>query len=746
MILSRTSSLVDDDDDNVNSTVIAIDKDKNSHYAVKWAVDNLLGRSTDHCIQLVHVRNQCLHPHDFDQAVSREGRPPNEPELQQLFLPYRGFCARKGIQAKEVILHDIDIPSALIDYIAHHSISNIVVGASHRNAITRKFRDADVPSSLFKSAPASCAIYVISKGKVQSTRPAGRSETSRQRSQKVVRHTAHPDTHDSDDTNRNSVVVGRWRSTGSDIFSLDRSSDSLHTPQSNFGSSSRTSSPTLSIDSYASASSSQRNSDSSEPFGFRPYDMYLDNLESSVALESSNSPGSSQTIKGIEAEKMRLRIELKHTMDTYNSVCKEAVVARQKAGELQQWKKFEEQHKLEEAKLAEEAALVLAEVERHKTKAALEAAKMQQRLVEMETQRRKNTEMQAKQEAEEKKRAMDTLANNNVVYRRYSMTEIEVATDHFNSALKIGEGGYGPVYKGVLDHTIVAIKILRPDLSQGQQQFQREIEVLSCIRHPNMVLLLGACPEYGCLVYEYMDNGSLEDRLFRKDDTPPIPWPTRFKIAAEIATGLRFLQTDPEPIVHRDLKPGNILLDKNYQSKISDVGLARLVPPSAADSVTQYHMTAAAGTFCYIDPEYQQTGELSVKSDIYSLGVVLLQIITARPPIGLAHQVGEAIEQETFSEMLDPTVTDWPIEEALSLANLALKCCEMRKRDRPDLGSVLLPELDRLRDLGSVYLSINNQMIANETRFPNSDPVIGSTVNEEEEHDILELDIQRRSV
>ncbi|KAK0596582.1 hypothetical protein LWI29_017022 [Acer saccharum] len=93
-----------------------------------------------------------------------------------------------------------------------------------------------------------------------------------------------------------------------------------------------------------------------------------------------------------------------------------------------------------------------------------------------------------------------------------------------------------------------------------------------------MVLLLGACPEYGCLVYEYMENGSLEDRLFRKDDTPTIPWRTRFKIAAEIATALLFLhQNKPEPLVHRDLKPANILIDHNYVSKIGDVGLARLV-------------------------------------------------------------------------------------------------------------------------------------------------------------------------
>lgn len=134
-----------------------------------------------------------------------------------------------------------------------------------------------------------------------------------------------------------------------------------------------------------------------------------------------------------------------------------------------------------------------------------------------------------------------------------------------------------------------------------------------------MVLLLGACPEYGVLVYEYMANGSLEDRLTRKGNTPPLSWQIRFRIAAEIATGLLFLhQTKPEPLVHRDLKPGNILLDHNYVSKISDVGLARLVP-AIAENVTQYLMTSTAGTFCYIDPEYQQTGMLGVKSDVYAL-------------------------------------------------------------------------------------------------------------------------------
>lgn len=368
---------------------------------------------------------------------------------------------------------------------------------------------------------------------------------------------------------------------------------------------------------------------------------------------------------------------------------------------------MEESRRVEVAKHAEEAALAVAEMEKAKCMAALEIAHAAQRIAEQEAIRRRNAEMKAKQEAEEKNKALSALANGDVIhYRRYNIEEIELATEGFSERLKVGEGGYGPVYRACLDHTLVAIKVLRPDAAQGRSQFQQEVYLLSCIRHPNMVLLLGACPEYGCLVYEYMENGSLEDRLFRRGGTPPLPWPLRFKISAEIATGLLFLhQSKPEPIVHRDLKPANVLLDRNFVSKISDVGLARLVPPAVADQMTQYRMTATAGTFCYIDPEYQKTGMLGTKSDVYSLGVSLLQIATARPPMGLAHLVERAIERGDFVGVLDPTVTDWPIEETLGFVKLALKCSELRRKDRPDLGMVILPELNRLRNLGIAYES-----------------------------------------
>ncbi|VFQ67691.1 unnamed protein product [Cuscuta campestris] len=192
----------------------------------------------------------------------------------------------------------------------------------------------------------------------------------------------------------------------------------------------------------------------------------------------------------------------------------------------------------------------------------------------------------------------------------------------------------------------------------------------------------------------------------RRGNRPALSWQVRFRIAAEIGTGLLFLhQTKPEPIVHRDLKPANILLDQYYVSKIGDVGLSRLVPPSVAEGVTQLRMTSAAGTFCYIDPEYQQTGMLGVKSDVYSFGIVLLQLLTGKPAMGISHVVGRAIENGTFAEMLDTVVVDWPFEEALVMAKLALQCAELRRKDRPDLGKEVMPELRRLRELADESIS-----------------------------------------
>lgn len=195
-----------------------------------------------------------------------------------------------------------------------------------------------------------------------------------------------------------------------------------------------------------------------------------------------------------------------------------------------------------------------------------------------------------------------------------------------------------------------------------------------------------------------MENGSLDDRLQRKKGEPSIRWFHRFRIAWEVASALVFLHNSkPKPIVHRDLKPANILLDHNLVSKIGDVGLSTLLPSTNTSASTLYKDTAPVGTFCYIDPEYQRSGILSPKSDVYALGMVILQLLTAKSPMGLAHIVETALEDGCLMDVLDSTAGKWPLEETQELALLGLRCAELRRRDRPDLQDQVLPMLERLK-------------------------------------------------
>ncbi|KAK8944413.1 U-box domain-containing protein 52 [Platanthera zijinensis] len=268
----------------------------------------------------------------------------------------------------------------------------------------------------------------------------------------------------------------------------------------------------------------------------------------------------------------------------------------------------------------------------------------------------------------------------------YTWEEIESATSSFSQELKLGAGANGTVYKGTFTDTIAAVKILNSNEEYGTKQLKQELEILSKLHHPHLLTLLGACISRGCLVYEYMKNGSLDDRLHCKHNAPPLPWQHRFRIAREVASALLFLHhAKPVPIVHRDLKPANILLDENFVSKIGDVGLSTILSS-----------TAPVGTFFYIDPEYQRTGLVSPKSDTYAFGVVILQLLTAKFPMGLAHAVETAMEDSNLMEILDPKAGKWPEGQAHELARLGLSCSELRRKDRPDLKDHVLPVLDRL--------------------------------------------------
>ncbi|KAJ6381235.1 hypothetical protein OIU77_030009 [Salix suchowensis] len=689
------------------SVAVAIDKDKSSQQALKWTVDHLLTRGQ--ALTLLHVKQNpssiptpCgnkISINEVNDEVARTFRKQADNEAKSLFLPFRCFCTRKEIKCNDVIVEEMDVAKGIIEYVTKNAIQVLILGSSSKGGFVRKFKSTDVPGNVSKRAPDFCSVYIISKGKISAVRSASSSPTPKNSIQTQTQSRANNKSDTVETLFKSSLspsVPGRspytlqghqedmeFRSPFTRRGGIARYESSIPDSDISFVSSGRPSTDRTSPSFYdafetgmtprtfpafydafetgmtprvSNGSDYDYRSFGSLYSGNKSIDASSQNNFSPTSQESGNTSwSSSQNMDDVEAEMRRLRLELKQTMDMYGSACREALTAKQKAKEVHHWK-LEGQQRLGEAQFSGGAALQIVAKERAKYKAAIEAAEASQRIAELELQKRLNAEMITQKEFQEKNKALASIANNDLRYRKYTIEEIEAATDEFSNSLKIGEGGYGPVYKAYLDHTPVAIKVLSPDAAHGRSQFQQEVEVLSCIRHPNMVLLLGACPEYGCLVYEYMANGSLEDCLFHRGNNPPLSWQLRFQIAAEIGTGLLFLhQTKPQPLVHRDLKPGNILLDHNYVSKISDVGLARLVPPSVANTVTQYHMTSTAGTFCYIDPEYQQTGMLGIKSDIYSLGIMLLQIITARPPMGLTQQVERAIEKGTFCKDTRPS-------------------------------------------------------------------------------------------
>ncbi|XVF17393.1 hypothetical protein REPUB_Repub10bG0118000 [Reevesia pubescens] len=216
--------------------------------------------------------------------------------------------------------------------------------------------------------------------------------------------------------------------------------------------------------------------------------------------------------------------------------------------------------------------------------------------------------------------------------RRFSYTDLVVATNNFSNQRKLGEGGFGAVYKGYFNDidTTVAVKKIAKDSRQGKKEYITEIKIISRLRHRNLVQLIGWCHDGGefLLVYEFMSNGSLDFHLFGK--RTPINWPSRYKIARGLASALLYLHEEWEQcVVHRDIKSSNIMLDSSFNVKLGDFGLARFMDHGLGPLTT-----GLAGTLGYMAPEYIRTGRASKASDVYSFGIVALEIATGKKSVG----------------------------------------------------------------------------------------------------------------
>lgn len=283
----------------------------------------------------------------------------------------------------------------------------------------------------------------------------------------------------------------------------------------------------------------------------------------------------------------------------------------------------------------------------------------------------------------------------------YSLDDIDRATNSFDSSRVLGEGGFGVVYLGTLDDgEEVAVKVLKRDNCHGGREFLSEVEMLSRLHHRNLVKLIGICTEDNvrCLVYELVPNGSVESHLHGVyKEVAPLDWQTRMRIALGSARGLAYLHEDSSPcVIHRDFKASNILLDHDFTPKVSDFGLAR----SALNEGNQPISTHVIGTFGYVAPEYAMTGHLLVKSDVYSYGVVLLELLTGRKPVDLSKPPGQEnlvawahpflTSNEGLETIMDPTLNPTtPFESFSKVAAIASMCVQPEVSRRPFMGEVV---------------------------------------------------------
>nr|XP_011470343.1 PREDICTED: U-box domain-containing protein 32 [Fragaria vesca subsp. vesca] len=634
---------------------VAVGNDvKQSETTLFWAVKNFVGKS----ICLLHVQ----------QPSPYEGN--SSAELRNLLNEYQLILIGAGVQASEVWIEMDNVEEGIVEMIARHGIRWLVMGAAADELYTERLAEIRSNKAVFvcQKAASSCHIWFVCKGHLIYTRGNREYNSEIENAPPLLLLNSATGTEELEQFSTESTLWLRNLDAEEDINDVEDLSWRLTSLLID----EEEKSAAGSYEKVKQAVLHRKNSKQKEfEDTARRWEVEDDAMEAKCKVKAFES---------LCTKEMTRRKELEEKL---------ATVRQEAEGVKDECEKFIEQVQMVqnknlvlEGQLAESQCTVK-ELEEKIISAA-------QLLISFR-EKRDNLQIEYRN-AIRKVKQLSTLGKAASIchaeFPMFSFMEINEATQNFDLSQKIGEGRYGSVYRGILRHMHVAIKMLPSYGSKKQLDFQNEVEVLSRVRHPNLVTLIGMCPESRSLVYEYLKNGCLEDHLAGKDKSPPLPWQIRTCIATEICSALIFLHSNIPRIVHGNLKPSNILLDANFVSKLGDLGIASLIPQNEDPANFTKICNDPNGTSVYMDPEYIETGKLTQESDVYSFGIILLRLLTARPLSGIVKDVKCALENDSISGLLDVSAGDWPLEQAKELALLAMRCCEKNRLNRMDLSVV----------------------------------------------------------
>ncbi|XP_016505847.2 U-box domain-containing protein 32 [Nicotiana tabacum] len=686
--------------DGENTVFVAVGKNvKEGKSILSWALKSFSVRRI--CILHVHPSNHLLSGKvsgtKLKQHMVKACQELERQKLHKFLNQYLLFLSQAGIQGGKVWLEMNNVEKGIIHIIEQHKIQWLVMGAAAETHYSKQLSELKSSKAKFvcQHAPIHCQIWFTCSSYLIHTRSKNCSHLTSKESLSSPKDNGGTKLHDHADDGYEDLNISEDASMSADKmvnveikgnYSFLRSKNKCETHLHR-----STSLPILEEGGFHTKPSSDERS-------------RLDHAE------NSKKSAFEESVKRWRAEEDAM--EAIHMAEVSYKLSKEEEGRRKEKEEIlakqkEEVERMKIQHDLclKELQMIQEKKLVL---ESQITESSYAAQELEEKIIQavelLISFRKKRDELQiecdnAIKEVNQFRKLVEADTDEHCIKNFFSISfsDIIEATQNFDPTSKIGEGKLGSVYKGIIHNVKVAIKMLPACGSLSDSDFQHKAESLSRVRHPNLVTLMGICSESRSLTYEFLEKGNLEDHLAGRTKSRPLCWQHRIRIAVEICSALIFLHFNDPCLVHGNLTLSNILLDAKFISKISDLGVHLLVSHNENSSID--------GKFCgkddpeASDPECIDKGQLTVESDVYSFGIILLRLLTARPASGIVREVKCAWESGNLGSVLDCSAGEWPTERANLLAYLALRCCAEDPLNRPNMLLEVWPTIEPMRDV-----------------------------------------------